>query len=190
VIRDLDERTAIVGRRSSLRSLSLLVRTAHADGLVFPRRFELAQKAPTGGNAQNWGFVVVRDPAVKAKLARLNRGAWSLYGGIGRRLHRDNPPMRRIIHAVHGSIYPSVQNLLPAARAAGLGAALITLPLWSTLLARRARGLPRSVKPGAIIPLGWPRGRYGPTTHRPVGEVVHLDRYGRRPFLPPVRANG
>jgi hypothetical protein len=32
------------------------------------------------------------------------------------------------------------------------------------------------------VPLGWPRGRYGPTTRRPVGEVVSLDRYGNRPF--------
>ena len=36
-----------------------------------------------------------------------------------------------------GSIYPSVQNLLLAARAMGLGACLITLPLWSLPSARR-----------------------------------------------------
>jgi hypothetical protein len=30
------------------------------------------------------------------------------------------------------------------------------------------------------VPLGWPRGRYGPTTRKPVGEVAHLDRYGNR----------
>jgi nitroreductase len=82
----------------------------------------------------------------------------------------------------YGSIYPSVQNLLLAARAAGLGAALITLPLWSTFLARRALGLPWSVTPCAVVPLGWPTGRYGPTTRRPVGEIVHVDRYGNRPF--------
>ena len=82
----------------------------------------------------------------------------------------------------YGSIYPSVQNLLLAARAVGLGAALITLPLWSTILARRALGLPWSVNPCAVVPLGWPRGKYGPTTRRPVGEVVHLDRYGNQPF--------
>ena len=44
--------------------------------------------------------------------------------------------------SIYGSIFPSVQNLLLAARAAGLGAALITLPLWSKFLARRALGLP------------------------------------------------
>ena len=82
-----------------------------------------------------------------------------------------------------GSIYPSVQNLLLAARAMGLGASLITLPLWSVTSARAILGLPLSVTPCCIVPLGWPRGRYGPTTRRPVGEVVHLDRFGDRPWL-------
>jgi nitroreductase len=83
----------------------------------------------------------------------------------------------------YGSIYPSVQNLLLAARAMGLGAALITLPLWSTTAVRRQLGLPLTVTPCAVVPLGWPRGRYGPTTRKPVGQVVHLDRYGNRPWL-------
>jgi nitroreductase len=83
----------------------------------------------------------------------------------------------------YGSIYPSVQNLLLAARAVGLGASLITLPLWSTSFARRTLGLPLSVTPVCMVPLGWPRGRYGPTTRRPVGEVVHLERFGNRPWM-------
>ena len=43
----------------------------------------------------------------------------------------------------YGSIYPSVQNLLLAARAMGLGASLITLPLLSVVHTRRILGLPR-----------------------------------------------
>src|SRR5439155_19473592 len=86
------------------------------------------------------------------------------------------------VSSYYGSIYPSVQNLLLAARAPGLGASLITLPLWSTVSARRILGLPRNVMPCCIVPLGWPRGRYGPTTRRPVGEVVHLDRFGSQPW--------
>jgi nitroreductase len=184
------------------------------DALVL-RLVELALRAPTGSNQQNWEFVVVKDPAVKAKLARRNRQAWSLYGWIGRRMSRDDAKMQRLLDAVqwqsdhfeqipvvivaclrgprlpfpngvaasyYGSIFPSVQNLLLAARAAGLGAALITLPLWSTWSARRILGLPRNVTPCAVIPLGWPIGRYGPTTRRPVGDVVSLDRYGNRPW--------
>ena len=184
------------------------------DALVL-HLIELAQKAPTWSNAQNWEFIVVRDRGVKERLGALNRAAFRLYGGLGRWLARNDPAMLRIIDAVqwqadhfaeipvivvaclrgpripfppvistsyYGSIYPSVQNLLLAARAAGLGAALITLPLWSAILARRALGLPWSVAPCAVIPLGWPRGRYGPTTRRPVGAVVHVDRYGNQPF--------
>lgn len=184
------------------------------DALVL-RLIELALKAPTGSNAQNWEFVIVRDPAVKARLGRYNRIALSVYGRLGRIVARRDPAMGRVLDAVdwqaahfeqipvivvacmrglrprfppvsvtsyYGSIYPSVQNLLLAARAAGLGAALITLPLWSTVLARRALGLPRNVTPCALIPLGWPRGRYGPTRRRPVGDVVHVDRYGNQPF--------
>lgn len=82
--------------------------------------------------------------------------------------------------AYYGSIYPAVQNLLLAARAMGLGASLITLPLWGVASARRTLGLPRSVTPLCVVPLGWPRGRYGPTTRKPVTEVTHLDRYGNR----------
>ncbi|HXQ20821.1 MAG TPA: nitroreductase family protein [Candidatus Acidoferrales bacterium] len=184
---------------------------------------ELALKAPTGSNAQNWEFIVVKDPAVKARLARLDRMAWSLYGGIGRWMVRrsGDEGAARIIQAVqwqtdhfeeipvivvaclkgivppwptvaaasaYGSILPSVQNLLLAARAAGLGAALITLPLWSKFLAKRALGLPWNVTPCAVIPMGWPKGRYGPTTRRPVEEVVSLDRYGNRAFLKRVHS--
>src|SRR6266403_1902006 len=184
------------------------------DGLVL-RVLELALKAPTGSNAQNWEFIVVKDRGVKERLGRLNRGAFRLYGALGRRVARNDPRMLRIIEAVqwqadhfadipvvivaclrgprlpfppiaatsyYGSIYPSVQNLLLAARAAGLGATLITLPLWSRFLARRALGLPWRVAPCAVVPLGWPIGRYGPTHRRPVEEVVSLDRYGNRAF--------
>lgn len=84
-----------------------------------------------------------------------------------------------------GSIYPSVQNLLLAARAMGLGASLITLPLWSVTSARKILHLPLTVTPVCIIPLGWPKGRYGPTTRKPVEDIVHLNEYGNRAWLNP-----
>jgi nitroreductase len=187
------------------------------DSLVL-HLLELAMKAPTGSNAQNWEFIVVKDREVVAKLGRLNRRALNLSSPIYKRIiaRRMDDKMLRIEKAVrwqadhfdefpvvvvaclkgvippwppmatssvYGSIYPAVQNLLLAARAAGLGAALITMPLWSKLLARRALGLPWNITPCAVIPLGWPIGKYGPTTRRPVGELVSLDRYGNRAFM-------
>lgn len=183
------------------------------DDELVRRLIELALKAPTGSNAQNWEFIVVRDATVKRRLAGLNRWMFRIYGGIGRRMLRGDEKMKRVLDAVQwqadhfeeipvlvvaclrglrlpfphimatsyfASIHPSVQNLLLAARAAGLGAALITLPLWSTFAARRALGCPWNVTPCAVVPLGWPRGRYGPTTRRPVEDVTSIDRYGNR----------
>ena len=67
-------------------------------------------------------------------------------------------------------------------RAAGLGASLTVMPLWSVSLARRVLDLPLWVSPVAVIPIGWPIGRYGPTTRVPVGDAVHFDQHGNRPY--------
>ena len=92
------------------------------------------------------------------------------------------------VASFYGSVFPAVQNLLLACRAVGLGASLQTLPIWRVGAARKILGLPRDVNPVCIIPIGWAKGRYGPTTRRPIGEVVHLDTYGNQPFLEPGAA--
>ena len=91
------------------------------------------------------------------------------------------PPI--LLSSRYGSIYPAVQNLLLAARSVGLGGALITLPLWSNTMARRVLKLPSCIEPCCIVTLGWPTGHYGRKPRRAIGSVVHLDRYGDRPWL-------
>jgi nitroreductase len=187
------------------------------DDEVLLRCLELAICAPSGGNLQTWHWVIVRDPAVKARLAALYRTSWAIYGRVARSAAGGQERSERIIDAVqwqvdhfddvpvlvvacqrgfrlnavpvaastyYGSIYPAIQNFLLACRAEGLGAALTTLPLWSSTLARRVLGLPFGVLPCAVIPVGWPRGRYGPTTRRPLEKVVSWDRYGERRPVP------
>lgn len=182
------------------------------DALVL-RLIELALKAPTGSNAQSWEFIIVKDPAKKRAIGRLNRQIWTWYSRVGRKVAKNDPKSQRSLDAVQwqadhfeeipvivvacqrgryvpfinilaatyfGSIFPSVQNLLLAARAANLGAALTTFPLWNTIALRRILGLPWNITPCAIIPLGWPLGHYGPTRRKPVEEVVSYDRFGNR----------
>src|SRR4051794_41948877 len=80
------------------RSIRRLKPDSVDDELVI-RLIELALKAPTGGNQQNWEFVVVKDHAVKERLGRLNRAAWRIYGGIGRGAMRGRPAMLRVLGA-------------------------------------------------------------------------------------------
>jgi len=75
------------------------------------------------------------------------------------------------------SVYPGVQNLLLAARALGLGATLTTWHLALEPEFKAVLGIPRSVKTFAVIPVGWPRGNFGPVVRRPAAEVVHRDRW-------------
>jgi len=83
--------------------------------------------------------------------------------------------------AAYASILPAVQNLLLAARALGLGTTLTTLhrafePALKALLA-----VPETVEIVALVPLGYPAGRFARTRRKPLAEVAFVDRFGR-PF--------
>ncbi|MEU8522968.1 nitroreductase family protein [Streptomyces sp. NBC_01216] len=74
-------------------------------------------------------------------------------------------------------VYPGVQNLLLAARGLGLAA---NITIWHLMLEdewKAALGIPADMNTFAAIPVGWPRGRFGPVGRRPVADVVHRDRW-------------
>jgi nitroreductase len=172
---------------------------------------ELASRA-TAGQRRRCEFVVVRDPDVRHQLARSYRQSWSVYRRIMHSRatgddatlearqweadHFEDVPVI-IVACVHGrrpifsafraasfysGVYPAVQNLLLAATALGLGGAASTLAVWSRWEARRTLGLPAAVTPVAVVPIGRPRGVPTPAPVAPVGNLVHLDRYGHQPF--------
>ncbi len=64
------------------------------------------------------------------------------------------------------SIYPSVQNLMLAARALGLGTVLTTLHRRRKARIHAILGIPDHIESAAIIPLGWPDREYGPNRCR------------------------
>ncbi len=65
------------------------------------------------------------------------------------------------------SIYPAVQNMLLAARALGLGSTLTTRHLLHEKDAEAALGLPPGVHSYAILPIGYPMGKFGPVGRGP-----------------------
>ena len=78
------------------------------------------------------------------------------------------------------SIYPAVQNMLLAARALGLGATLTTICIFNfEKEVEAALGLPSDVHSYALIPIGYPMGRFGPVRRVPLTEVVFENRWGQ-----------
>jgi nitroreductase len=77
--------------------------------------------------------------------------------------------------AIQASIWPAVQNLLLACRAKGLGATLTTLHLRHEKEVDAILGMPEGAKTFAMIPVGWPLGKFGPTKRLPVDDVIGWD---------------
>jgi nitroreductase len=165
---------------------------------VLGRILDAAVHAPSGGNAQPWVFLVLRDSAVKRKLGDLynsaleSRYAGAAGGGNPPSHWRDvpvlvmvcrrelDPPVATSTASLYASMYPAVQNILLAARALGVGSCLTTVHKLRDAEVNELLGIPAGVETVACIPLGYPRGGFGPVVRKPWQEVTYYDRWGTR----------
>jgi nitroreductase len=99
----------------------------------------------------------------------------------GARLKGDGLLQDLARKSMHSSIYPAVQNILLACRGLGLGACLTTLHLMYEGEIAKLLALPAHVETMCLIPIGWPRAKFGPVVRVPVEEVSSLDRWGQKP---------
>jgi len=77
------------------------------------------------------------------------------------------------------SIYPAVQNILLACRAFGLGATLTTVCSLYEEELRTILKLPHDVSTYALLPIGYPQGKFGPVQRMAVEEVTCVDQWGK-----------
>jgi nitroreductase len=169
---------------------------------------EAATHAPSAENAQPWVFVVVRAEETRNRLAEVARRRWaeggrrhaeaSLRAGLLAEVDEANAsgfggaPVVVVVggdttatprRALPSSVFPAVQNLLVAATALGYGSALTTLASYAPDEVRAAVGLPDTVEPMALVPIGRPSRRLGPPRRAPIAAKAHRDVYGQ-PFAP------
>jgi nitroreductase len=76
------------------------------------------------------------------------------------------------------SVYPAVQNVILACRALGLGTCLTTNHFLVEDEVRAIVSLPDGYRVYAMMPIGWPVGRYGPVRRKPLPQVACRDRFG------------
>ncbi|HVL64167.1 MAG TPA: nitroreductase family protein [Actinomycetota bacterium] len=159
---------------------------------------EYATKAATGGNSQPVRWIVVRDAEKRKRLGDIYRECWAQVGAMYRqRTPADDTQTNRILTSADhlgehmgeapviiipaskggdpGSVYPGVQNLFLAARALGLGTTLTTVHKLKEAEVRQVLDLPEDVQTWAMIPVGYPTGKWGEAKRRPVEEVTYWD---------------
>ena len=79
------------------------------------------------------------------------------------------------------SVLPGIQNLLLAARALGIGSVLTTLHPSVMGRVNAMFGIPADAGFHCCIPLGYPRGSFGPTSRYETASTTHWDSWGRPP---------
>ena len=190
---------AVVGRQRACRTFSAEPVT---DEQLAPL-LQAATHAPSAENRQPWEFVIVRDAASRAAIGELTKRAWEAHGRAFSET-RLTPtllaevergatggiaaaPVQVVVCAdlerglkatVDSSIYPAVQNLLLAATASGLGTALTTITTAYASELRAIIGLPETVVPVAVIPVGRPARPLGPPRRDPFAGHTHREQYG------------
>ena len=164
------------------------------DDALIERILRAATRAPSARNVQPWRFIVVRERTSRQQLG-------AIFDDLGARMYGQGAPDRTpwedvpvlivvcseyafgegeaAMAALGASIYPAVQNLLLAAQAAGLGTVLTTRWKAREAQLRPMLGLPENMAVHAIIPMGWPDGRYGKNRRVPVAEVTYRERFGQ-----------
>lgn len=161
---------------------------------------EAATKAPNGSNLQPWRFMVIRDAELKQKFAGLYHEAWWAKRRDQGIFPEDIPPGKGTIQSARrladeigdapvivlvcatsrdvgamASVIPAAQNLLLAARAQGIGGVLTTLHPDVDDRVHELFNMPDEAQVVYCIPLGYPKGRFGPTQRKPLTEVVAHD---------------
>lgn len=94
-------------------------------------------------------------------------------------VHPTDNHLGRLSIVGGASVYPAVQNVLLAARAAGLGTALTTLLCEQEPIVKALLKIPDDVSTAAMVTIGWPEKAF-PTklTRRPLSEIAFVEEYG------------
>jgi nitroreductase len=167
---------------------------------------EAATKAATGGNRQPVRWMVVRDADKRRRLGAIYKACWEVARQFYATETEPPPATARMLRSAdhlgdhmgeapviilpcsrgeagqaEASVYPAVQNLFLAARALGLGTTLTTVHRFREPEVRAVLDIPEDVSTWAMIPVGYPTGRWAEAPRRPVNEVAYWDAWKTPP---------
>ena len=93
-------------------------------------------------------------------------------------LYKLSSPTSEMNTLIAGSsIYLAVQNMLLAARALGLGTLMTTSHSLIEEVIRDVCKIPDDAQPAALIPIGFPAVKFGPTKRKPVRDIIAWNQW-------------
>ena len=96
-------------------------------------------------------------------------------------VHPTDTELGRLSIVGGASVYPAVQNMLLAARDAGLGTALTTLLCAVEPQVKVLLNIPADVSTAAMVAIGWPERPFPKKLkRRPLEEIAYVDRFGAK----------
>ncbi len=149
---------------------------------VLGRILEAARLAPSGNNRQPWRFVVVTEPALRAKLAAAANGqrfvaeAPVVIAGVGLTPERQ---MRCGIPGDPVDLAIALDHLSLAAVGEGLGTCWIGA--FDQDPVRALLGVPDTARVVELMTLGYPADRPREKTRHPIETVVGRERFDAAP---------
>ena len=87
------------------------------------------------------------------------------------------PPNAPMEQFVWSALYPAAQNLIVAARSLGLGTTFTTFHMFIESELRDLLGIPKDIKFGVMIPIGWPQNDFVKVKRKPIASVIHWDKW-------------
>ena len=163
---------------------------------------EAANKAPNGGNVQWTRYLVLTDAVQITEFGALYHEAWwaKRRDGEGWTKPEDIPPTAKVARSAMrlaeeigqapliifvlarkpgppNSVITCAQNLMLAARALGIGSCPTTLHPQVMERFHAMFGIPENVDFHFCIPMGYPKGNFGPVRRKPVEEIAHWGRW-------------
>ena len=94
-------------------------------------------------------------------------------------VHPTDDQLGRLSIVGGAAVYPTVQNMMLAARNAGLGTALTTLLCRTEPQVKKLLGIPDEVSTAAMVTLGWPVKPFpNKLKRKSLSEIAFVERYG------------
>ena len=139
---------------------------------------QAAMSAPSAGNQQPWHFVVIRDRAILDAIPQYHPYAQMMTQAPVAIVVCGDPSLEKHKGYWVQDCSAAVQNILIAVESLGLGAVWLGVYPNEERMepTRKLLGIPQSVIPMAIIPMGYPA-EFKPPADRYNEQRIHMEKW-------------